>query len=124
METQGRLRHVYAFKINRKVAKFRHGMARVEKTVFISYRRTNAPWALPSSRTCTTTDMTYFLIMKASPSGDFESVILGNIRGNARKAKGDVEGALQDYNEVIRLKPDYANAYYNRAGILIRFCLF
>src|SRR5689334_15490032 len=67
METQGRLRHVYAFKINRKVAKFRHGMARVEKTVFISYRRTNAPWALPSSRTCTTTDMTYFLIMKASP---------------------------------------------------------
>jgi len=57
-------------------------------------------------------------------SGDFESVILGNIRGNARKAKGDVEGALQDYNEVIRLKPDYANAYYNRAGILIRFCLF
>jgi tetratricopeptide (TPR) repeat protein len=27
-------------------------------------------------------------------------------RGIARRDKGDVEGALQDYNEAIRLKPD------------------
>ena len=32
-----------------------------------------------------------------------------NNRGIARRAKGDLEGALQDYNEAIRLKPDYAN---------------
>ena len=25
-----------------------------------------------------------------------------------------MEGALQDYNEAIRLKPDYALAFYNR----------
>jgi tetratricopeptide (TPR) repeat protein len=37
-----------------------------------------------------------------------------NNRGNARQAKGDVEGALGDYDEAIRLKPDYAAAYYNR----------
>ena len=35
-------------------------------------------------------------------------------RGYARWSKGDVEGALQDYNEAIRLKPDYASAFYNR----------
>jgi tetratricopeptide (TPR) repeat protein len=35
-------------------------------------------------------------------------------RGNARRAKGDQEGAIEDYNAAIRLKPDYANAYNNR----------
>jgi hypothetical protein len=35
-------------------------------------------------------------------------------RGNARKAKGDVDGAIGDYNEAIRLKPDFAEAYNNR----------
>ena len=30
-------------------------------------------------------------------------------------AKGDLEGALKDYNEALRLKPDYAIAYHNRA---------
>jgi tetratricopeptide (TPR) repeat protein len=39
-------------------------------------------------------------------------------RGNARWDKGDVEGALQDYSEAIRLKPDNAAAFYNRALIL------
>jgi tetratricopeptide (TPR) repeat protein len=33
------------------------------------------------------------------------------------RQKGDLEGALQDCNEAIRLKPDYANAFYNRALI-------
>ena len=40
-----------------------------------------------------------------------------NNRGNARSAKGDVEGALQDYNEAIRLKPDYADAFNNRGNV-------
>ena len=28
-----------------------------------------------------------------------------------------MDGALTDYNEAIRLKPDYANAFYNRADL-------
>jgi len=28
---------------------------------------------------------------------------------------GDLDGALKDYTKAIRLKPDYANTYYNRA---------
>ncbi|MCZ6624588.1 MAG: tetratricopeptide repeat protein [Deltaproteobacteria bacterium] len=35
-------------------------------------------------------------------------------RGIARKAKGDLNGALKDYGEAIRLNPDDADAYYNR----------
>ena len=35
-------------------------------------------------------------------------------RGITRRAKGDVDGALQDYNEAIRLRPDDADAFINR----------
>jgi tetratricopeptide (TPR) repeat protein len=31
--------------------------------------------------------------------------------------RGDVAGAIADYDEAIRLRPEYASAYYNRAGI-------
>jgi tetratricopeptide (TPR) repeat protein len=43
-----------------------------------------------------------------------EAAILFKNRGNVRKAKGDLDGALQDYMEAIRLKPDYADAFNNR----------
>lgn len=36
--------------------------------------------------------------------------------GVARRDKGDLEGALQDYGEAIRLKPDDAAAFYNRGN--------
>ena len=36
-------------------------------------------------------------------------------RAIAYKAKGDLERAITDYNEAIRLDPKYADAYYNRA---------
>lgn len=35
-----------------------------------------------------------------------------------RKDRGDLEGALKDYNGAIRLKPGDANPYYGRALVL------
>ena len=37
-------------------------------------------------------------------------------RGVARKAKGDLHGAMQDFEEAIRLKADFAEAFYNRGN--------
>jgi tetratricopeptide (TPR) repeat protein len=58
-------------------------MARVEKTVFISYRRTNAPWALAIFQNLHNNGYDVFFDFKGIASGDFESVILGNIRSRA-----------------------------------------
>ena len=41
-----------------------------------------------------------------------------NNRGLARAAKGDLRGALSDYDEAIRLQPNLAEAYYSRAAFL------
>ena len=40
-----------------------------------------------------------------------------NLRGAARRDKGDLDGALKDLDEAIRLKPDHVDAYYNRATV-------
>ncbi|MGA2905451.1 MAG: tetratricopeptide repeat protein [Candidatus Korobacteraceae bacterium] len=40
-----------------------------------------------------------------------------NNRGNARRAQGDLEGALQDYSEAIRLRPGFAKAVNNRGEV-------
>lgn len=58
-------------------------MARVEKTVFISYRRTNAPWALSVYQYLTFHGYDAFFDYESIHSGDFEQVILGNIRARA-----------------------------------------
>src|SRR2546428_4128371 len=42
-----------------------------------------------------------------------------NNRGNARKAKGDIEGAIADYNQALETNPRYTEAYYNR-GIALQ----
>ena len=36
------------------------------------------------------------------------------VRGKAKSALGDKEGAIADYNQAIRLNPDNAKAYKNR----------
>ena len=58
-------------------------MARIEKTVFISYRRTNMPWARAVFQDLTQHGFDAFLDYTGIASGDFESVILENIRSRA-----------------------------------------
>ncbi|HEY2913212.1 MAG TPA: toll/interleukin-1 receptor domain-containing protein [Candidatus Angelobacter sp.] len=58
-------------------------MPRVEKTVFISYRRTNAPWALAIFQNLNNNGYDVFFDYEGIRSGDFESVILANIKSRA-----------------------------------------
>src|SRR5271165_4910586 len=58
-------------------------MARIEKTVFISYRRTNIPWARAIFQDLTQHGFDVFLDYTGLASGDFESVILENINSRA-----------------------------------------
>jgi TIR domain len=58
-------------------------MGRVEKTVFLCYRRTNAPWALAIAQNLTHNGYDVFFDFNGIASGDFEVVILGNILARA-----------------------------------------
>lgn len=58
-------------------------MGQIEKTVFICYRRTNLPWALAIYQNLTTHGYDAFFDYQSINSGDFEQVILGNIRARA-----------------------------------------
>src|ERR1700747_1042675 len=53
------------------------------------------------------TDAEYTLARRA------DNAVPYNNRGNARRKTGDLDGAIMDYAEAIRLKPDFALAYYN-----------
>jgi tetratricopeptide (TPR) repeat protein len=58
-------------------------MARIEKTVFISYRRSNAPWVLAISQNLTHDGYDVFFDYTGLASGDFETAILENIHSRA-----------------------------------------
>jgi hypothetical protein len=58
-------------------------MVRVEKTVFISYRRTDVPWALAIFLDLTSHGFDVFFDYDGIASGDFERVIIDNIRAKA-----------------------------------------
>jgi tetratricopeptide (TPR) repeat protein len=58
-------------------------MGRIEKTVFISYRRTNLPWALAIYQNLTHHDYDVFFDYQSINSGDFEKIIIENIRARA-----------------------------------------
>ena len=58
-------------------------MERIEKTVFISYRRTNIPWALAIFQNLTTSGYDVFFDYNGIASGDFERVIIDNITARA-----------------------------------------
>ena len=40
-----------------------------------------------------------------------------NDRGRAKQMKGDLDGAMADYNQAIKLSPNYALAYNNRGNV-------
>src|SRR5271165_4531632 len=58
-------------------------MGRIEKTVFLSYRRTNALGARAIFQSLTQHGYDVFFDFNGIASGDFESVILENIRARA-----------------------------------------
>jgi Tfp pilus assembly protein PilF len=58
-------------------------MGRIEKTVFLSYRRTHFPWAYCIYQDLTHHGFDVFIDYQSIDSGNFESVILDNIRSRA-----------------------------------------
>jgi tetratricopeptide (TPR) repeat protein len=74
-------------------------MGRIEKTVFISYRRTNVPWALAIYQNLTMHGYDVFFDYKNIPSGSFEKVILENIRTRAHFLVILTPSALERCNE-------------------------
>jgi tetratricopeptide (TPR) repeat protein len=58
-------------------------MERIEKTVFLSYRRTNIPWALAIFQNLTHNGYDVFFDYLGIASGDFERIILANITSRA-----------------------------------------
>ncbi|HZD32107.1 MAG TPA: toll/interleukin-1 receptor domain-containing protein [Candidatus Angelobacter sp.] len=58
-------------------------MPRIDKTAFLSYRRTNGPWALAISKDLTHDGYDVFFDYTGLASGDFEGVILDNIHSRA-----------------------------------------
>jgi hypothetical protein len=58
-------------------------MGRIEKTVFISYRRTDDSWALAIFQDLTQHGYDAFIDYDGIASGNFETVILENIRARA-----------------------------------------
>jgi len=58
-------------------------MARIEKTVFISYRRKDISWALAVYQYLTGQKYDVFFDFSSLSSGDFEDVIVSNIRARA-----------------------------------------
>ena len=58
-------------------------MRRIDKTVFVSYRRTDEAWALPIFQDLTQHGYDVFIDYDGIASGNFETIILENIRARA-----------------------------------------
>jgi hypothetical protein len=74
-------------------------MDRIDKTVFISYRRTNAAWALAVFQYLTQQGYDVFIDYNGIASGDFERVILDNIAARAHFLLLLTPSALEHCNE-------------------------
>lgn len=58
-------------------------MVQVEKTVYISYRRVDISWALLVYHHLTANGYDVFFDYTSIPSGDFEQIIISNIKARA-----------------------------------------
>ena len=58
-------------------------MIKIENTIFISYRRANAAWALAIYQYLTQNAYDVFFDFEGIGSGDFERIIIENIRARA-----------------------------------------
>jgi tetratricopeptide (TPR) repeat protein len=76
-------RRVFCYRCFSNRGDFSSPMDRVEKSVFLSYRRTNTPWALAIFQNLTQHGFDVFFDYNGIASGDFERVILGNIISRA-----------------------------------------
>ena len=74
-------------------------MGRIEKTVFISYRRTNMPWALAIYQNLSSQGYDVFFDYLSIKSGDFEQIIIGNIKARAHFVVVLTPSALERCNE-------------------------
>jgi tetratricopeptide (TPR) repeat protein len=72
---------------------------RIEKTIFISYRRTNLPWALAIYQELTHNGYDVFFDYLSIPSGDFENIIVENIKARAHFVVILTPSALERCNE-------------------------
>ena len=72
---------------------------RIEKTVFISYRRTNLPWALFVYQNLTMHGYDVFFDYQSIDSGNFETVILDNIKARAHFIIILTPSALENCNK-------------------------
>ena len=71
----------------------------IEKTVFISYRRANVPWALAIYQNLTAHGYDVFFDSESIKSGDFEQTIIQNIKGRAHFVVILTPSALERCNE-------------------------
>jgi Tfp pilus assembly protein PilF len=62
----------------------------------------------------------YSLVDRFAPDGDRRAATANRIvdRGIKKFQTGDHQGALADFNEALRLKPDCALAFYNRGVVM------
>ena len=74
-------------------------MGIIEKSVFISYRRTNAPWALAIYQYLTRFGYDVFYDFNSIDSGDFEQIISENIRARAHFLVLLTPSAIERCNE-------------------------
>lgn len=58
-------------------------MGKIEKSVFMSYRRTDMPWALAIQQNLSASGYDVFFDYESINSGDFEQIILGSIKARA-----------------------------------------
>src|SRR4051794_37544316 len=94
-------------------------MGRIEKTVFISYRRTNTSWALAIFQNLTHNGYDVFLDFNGIASGDFERVILSNINARSHFLVLLTPSALERCNDPRDwLRREIENALETRRNIV------